>query len=97
LFPRTFKLFVFPNFRFWAYLMKVIPEMWHVHSIWYLRFYYSPKSKWLFHYIIYIILVSFIGGGNQNTLRKLPTCSASHVLYRVHIDAGRMETYNFSH
>jgi hypothetical protein len=27
-------------YRFWVYLMKVIPETRHVHWIWYLRFYY---------------------------------------------------------
>jgi hypothetical protein len=29
----------FTIFRFWAYLMKVIPETRRTHSIWYLRFY----------------------------------------------------------
>ena len=33
------KQFGFPIFRFWAYLMKVIPEMRRSHSMWYLRFY----------------------------------------------------------
>ena len=36
--PNTFELFCFPIFRFWAYLMKVIPETRRTHWIWYLRF-----------------------------------------------------------
>ena len=36
---QNFKLFGFPIFRFWAYLMKVIPEMRRAHYIWYLCFY----------------------------------------------------------
>jgi hypothetical protein len=34
-----FKMFGFQIFRFWAYLMKVIPEKRHAHLIWYLHFY----------------------------------------------------------
>jgi hypothetical protein len=29
--PKIFKLFGFPIFQWWAYLMKVIPEMCHSH------------------------------------------------------------------
>ena len=36
----TLKLFGFSIFRFWAYLMKVVPETCRAHQIWYLRFYY---------------------------------------------------------
>ena len=28
-------------------------------------------------YFTYIVVVSFIGGGNRSTLRKLPTCRKS--------------------
>ena len=41
IFQNTFKLFGFPMFRYWAYLMKVIPEKRRVYQILYLRFYYS--------------------------------------------------------
>ena len=39
----------------------------------------------------YIVLVSFIGGGNRNTQEKPPTCrkslsTLSHNVYRVHLD-----------
>ena len=36
---QNFKLFGFPIFPFWAYLMVVIPETRRAHEIWYLRFY----------------------------------------------------------
>jgi hypothetical protein len=34
---QNFTLFGFQIFRFWEYLVKVIPETHHVHYIWYLR------------------------------------------------------------
>jgi hypothetical protein len=40
LLPKTFKLFGFPIFLYWAYMMKVIPETRRVQEIWYLRFYF---------------------------------------------------------
>jgi hypothetical protein len=40
LLSNTFKLFGFPIFRFWAYLIKVFPETLCAHYIRYLRFYY---------------------------------------------------------
>jgi hypothetical protein len=42
LLPKAFKLFRFSFFRFWGYLMKVIPETHRVHYIRCLRFYHSP-------------------------------------------------------
>ena len=42
--PETFELFGFPIFRFWAYLMKVIPETRPAHQIRYLRFYFRCHS-----------------------------------------------------
>ena len=38
LLAKPLKLFRFPTFRFWEYLMKVIPEMCCAHWFWYLRF-----------------------------------------------------------
>ena len=38
-------LFGFPTFRFWAYLMKVIPETRCAHKIWYLRFIVSELRQ----------------------------------------------------
>ena len=42
--PETFELFGFPIFRFWAYLMKVIPETRPAHQIRYLRFFFRCHS-----------------------------------------------------
>ena len=45
----------------------------------------------LMPYFSYILAVSFIGGGNQSTWRKPPTCRKSlyHVMfYRVHLTWG---------
>ena len=39
LLPKLLKLFGFPTFRRWAYLMNVIPETRCANDIWYLRFY----------------------------------------------------------
>jgi hypothetical protein len=38
LLSNTFKLFGFPIFRFWTYLMTVFPETRRAHKTWYLRF-----------------------------------------------------------
>ena len=45
---QNFKLFGFPIFRFWAYLMKVIPETRHVHNYdWYTTTIHQTKySRW---------------------------------------------------
>ena len=43
LLPNAIKLFGFPIFLYWAYLMKVIPETHRAYSIWNLRFYYIRR------------------------------------------------------
>jgi len=38
------------------------------------------------HYVSYIMGISFIGGGNRNTLGKTPHCGKSLTnFYRVHL------------
>jgi hypothetical protein len=39
------RLFSLQIFWLWVYLMKVIPEMHCVHSIWYLHFYYPLANE----------------------------------------------------
>jgi len=41
LLPKLLKLFGFPTFRLWVYLLNVIPETCRAHKIWYLRFYFK--------------------------------------------------------
>ena len=47
---------------------------------------------WFSQYFGYVVVVSFIGGGNRSTLRKPPTCRKSltnfyHImLYRVQLN-----------
>jgi len=43
LFPTTFKLFGFPIFWRWAYLMMVIPETRRAYSLW---LSYTESTKW---------------------------------------------------
>ena len=52
-------------------------------------------------YFSYIVVVSFIGGGNQSTRRKPPTCRNSLticiiMLYRVHLVMIGIQTQNVS-
>ena len=60
-------------------------------ALWYL----TPPST-------IIVMVSFIGGGNQSTWRSPPTChkSLTHfypiMLYRVQLAMSGIRTHNFS-
>jgi hypothetical protein len=114
LLTNTLKLFVFPIFKLWAYIMKVISEKHRTllfryfdtyvstfllyysftavfikaYCAWILKFLYDTYMHvyivfawWcLSHfqqYFTYIVVVSFIGGGNRRIRRKPPTCRES--------------------
>ena len=59
-----------------------VDKDWRTNYIKWVRYYCSTQSVGLFdgvwrlfqQYFSYIVAVSFVGGGNQRTRRKLPTC-----------------------
>ena len=83
---KTIKLFGFPIFWFWAYLMKVIPEARHAHYFWYLRFYlscfnllYTVKPA---HVVTSTLLMLMWHIGNSgNNYGITPLLVSSHVSY----------------
>jgi hypothetical protein len=53
--------------------------------------------RFVFWFMVYIVVVSFIGGGNRSTRSKSPTCRRSLTnLYRGHLAMNEVRTHNVS-